>query len=101
MQQPCGLTPCHGSRKCSGSMKTRTSATAKRTPTKPRLKQDVVKRRVAVTAAKQRRGFAAMHPDKQRDIASLGGLVVSRNRKHMQAIGRRGGLRTQQVKRVL
>jgi general stress protein YciG len=65
---------------------------------------------------KERRGFASMSPEKQREIASKGGraahqkgtahefdssearaagrkggVTVSRNREHMAAIGRRGG----------
>ena len=65
---------------------------------------------------KKKRGFAAMSPEKQREIASKGGraahqkgtahefdsgearaagrkggVTVSRNREHMAAIGRRGG----------
>ncbi len=65
---------------------------------------------------KRPRGFAAMDPEKQREIASMGGRAahashraheftseegraagrkggesVSRNREHMAAIGRRGG----------
>src|SRR3954468_18513003 len=37
------------------------------------------------------RGFAAMNPEEQREIARKGGEAVSRNREHMAAIGRRGG----------
>jgi uncharacterized protein len=54
-------------------------------------------RRTAVPAArtsrtkKSRRGFAAMSPEQQRDIARKGGLTVSRNRRHMADIGRVGG----------
>jgi len=40
---------------------------------------------------KSRRGFAAMSPEQQRDIARKGGLTVSRNRRHMADIGRVGG----------
>ena len=40
---------------------------------------------------KSRRGFAAMSPEQQRDIARKGGLTVSRNRRHMADIGRIGG----------
>lgn len=40
---------------------------------------------------KSRRGFAAMSPDQQREIARKGGLTVSRNRRHMADIGRIGG----------
>ena len=67
-------------------------------------------------ARKERRGFASMSPEKQREIASKGGraahakgtahefnsneardagrkggVAVSRNREHMAAIGRKGG----------
>ena len=41
--------------------------------------------------AKQQRGFASMDPDKQRKIASKGGKAVSKDRKHMSEIGRKGG----------
>jgi len=40
---------------------------------------------------KSRRGFAAMSPEQQREIARKGGLTVSRNRRHMANIGRVGG----------
>ncbi|MHC1768572.1 MAG: KGG domain-containing protein [Verrucomicrobiia bacterium] len=40
---------------------------------------------------KSRRGFAAMSPEQQREIARKGGLTVSRNRRHMAEIGRIGG----------
>lgn len=40
---------------------------------------------------KQERGFAAMNPDKQRQIARKGGEAVARNRQHMADIGRKGG----------
>jgi uncharacterized protein len=71
-------------------------------------------------AARSRRGFAAMDPEKQREIASMGGRAahekgtahefsadearragrrggraVSRDREYMAEIGRRGGLRSQ------
>lgn len=42
-------------------------------------------------ANKQERGFAAMSPDKQKQIARKGGEAVARNRQHMADIGRRGG----------
>jgi general stress protein YciG len=42
-------------------------------------------------AKKSRRGFAAMSPEQQREIARKGGLTVSRNRRHMADIGRIGG----------
>jgi general stress protein YciG len=42
-------------------------------------------------ANKQERGFAAMNPDKQRQIARKGGEAVARNRQHMADIGRKGG----------
>lgn len=70
-------------------------------------------------AGRQRRGFAAMSREKQRDIARRGGraahekgtahefspdearqagrkggVVVSRDREHMSRIGRAGGLRS-------
>ena len=37
------------------------------------------------------RGFAAMSPEKQREIARKGGEAVSRNRGRMASIGRKGG----------
>ncbi len=37
-----------------------------------------------------KRGFAAMDPAAQREIAHEGGRAVSRNREHMSEIGRRG-----------
>jgi general stress protein YciG len=42
-------------------------------------------------AEKQERGFAAMNPEKQKQIARKGGEAVARNRQHMAEIGRRGG----------
>lgn len=72
-----------------------------------------------MAATKSRRGFAAMDPAKQREIASMGGraahekgtaheftseearhagrrggLAVGRDRDYMAEIGRRGGLRS-------
>ena len=35
-----------------------------------------------------------MSPEQQREIARKGGLAVSRNRRHMAAIGRVGGGRS-------
>jgi general stress protein YciG len=40
---------------------------------------------------KQNRGFRAMKKSKQVKIARLGGLAVSKNRKHMARIGAIGG----------
>ncbi|MES1227618.1 MAG: KGG domain-containing protein [Armatimonadota bacterium] len=40
---------------------------------------------------KQERGFAAMSPEKQKQIARKGGEAVARNRQHMAEIGRKGG----------
>ena len=40
---------------------------------------------------KQERGFAAMNPEKQKQIARKGGEAVARNRQHMAEIGRKGG----------
>lgn len=37
------------------------------------------------------RGFAAMSPEMQREIARKGGQTVSQDRDHMASIGRRGG----------
>ena len=37
------------------------------------------------------RGFAAMSPELQREIARKGGQTVSQDRDHMASIGRRGG----------
>jgi general stress protein YciG len=43
------------------------------------------------TKRKSRRGFAAMSPEQQREIARKGGLRVSSNRKHMREIAKIGG----------
>lgn len=43
------------------------------------------------TKKKSLRGFAAMDPEKQRRIASLGGKAISNDRKHMATIGSKGG----------
>lgn len=40
---------------------------------------------------KQRKGFAAMSPELQKEIARKGGLSTSKNREHMREIGRKGG----------
>ena len=37
------------------------------------------------------RGFAAMDPSLQKEIARKGGAAVSRDREHMAEIGRKGG----------
>jgi general stress protein YciG len=37
------------------------------------------------------RGFAAMSPEQQKQIASKGGEAVSKNREHMAEIGKKGG----------
>lgn len=42
-------------------------------------------------ADKDKRGFASMDDNKQREIARKGGETVSQNREHMAAIGRKGG----------
>jgi hypothetical protein len=39
----------------------------------------------------ERRGFAGMDPEKQREISRKGGESVSQNREHMSQIGRKGG----------
>lgn len=41
---------------------------------------------------RRRRGFAAMSPDQQREIARKGGQTVSNNREYMAEIGRKGGI---------
>lgn len=76
-------------------------------------------------AGTSNRGFASMNPDKQREIASKGGRAahmkgtahefsaneareagrkggqaVSRNREHMAAIGRKGGMESGQRART-
>lgn len=68
-------------------------AQARRSTARP-----TVARRTATTepkttgrTKKSRRGFAAMSPEQQREIARKGGLTVSRNRRHMADIGRVGG----------
>jgi uncharacterized protein len=40
---------------------------------------------------KSNRGFAAMDPQQQREIARKGGTAVSANSEHMSNIGRKGG----------
>ena len=40
----------------------------------------------------RRRGFAAMKPEQQREIARKGGQTVSTNRDYMAQIGRKGGI---------
>jgi len=40
---------------------------------------------------RQKRGFAAMDPEKQRRISRKGGKTVSQDREHMAEIGRKGG----------
>ena len=44
-----------------------------------------------VKAGPAHRGFAAMNPNQQKQIASKGGETVSRNREHMAEIGKKGG----------
>lgn len=36
------------------------------------------------------RGFAAMTPERRRELARLGGKAVSEDREHMSKIGRKG-----------
>lgn len=48
-------------------------------------------RRTQMDKPKSRRGFAAMSPEKQLEIARKGGEAVSRDRQHMTEIGRKGG----------
>ncbi|GAB1594781.1 hypothetical protein PAGU2638_04600 [Lysobacter sp. PAGU 2638] len=43
------------------------------------------------TTGRSNRGFAAMDPREQREIARKGGEAVSQDREHMAAIGRKGG----------
>lgn len=43
------------------------------------------------TFVPRKRGFAAMDPEKRREIARKGGEAVSQNRTHMAEIGRKGG----------
>lgn len=40
---------------------------------------------------KSNRGFAAMSPEQQREIARKGGTAVSANSEHMSNIGKKGG----------
>ncbi len=40
----------------------------------------------------RRRGFAAMKPEQQREIARKGGQTVSSDRDYMAQIGRKGGI---------
>lgn len=44
---------------------------------------------------KQKKGFACMTLEARKAIARLGGRSVSKNRVHMEAIGRKGGTTTQ------
>jgi general stress protein YciG len=44
---------------------------------------------------KAHRGFAAMDPQLQLKIATMGGRKISRNREHMAQIGGIGGTATQ------
>lgn len=41
-----------------------------------------------------KRGFAAIDPKLRKEIARLGGQAVSRDRRHMAEIGRKGGLKS-------
>ncbi|TZF88487.1 KGG domain-containing protein [Cognatilysobacter lacus] len=43
------------------------------------------------SGGRSNRGFAAMDPREQREIARKGGEAVSQDREHMAAIGRKGG----------
>lgn len=43
------------------------------------------------SSGRSERGFAAMNPEQQREIARKGGEAVSQDREHMAAIGRKGG----------
>lgn len=49
-----------------------------------------------IKAPKLKRGFAVMSPEQKSEIARMGGLKVSKNRKHMANIGRVGGERSHQ-----
>lgn len=46
------------------------------------------------SAPKLKRGFAVMSKEKRSAIAALGGITVSRNRRHMVEIGRLGGAKS-------
>lgn len=37
------------------------------------------------------RGTAAMDPETRKKVARMGGLTISKNRKHMSELGKRGG----------
>jgi general stress protein YciG len=43
------------------------------------------------TTNTKNRGFASMTPEKRKEIARLGGLMVSKDRAHMAKIGKKGG----------
>ena len=45
---------------------------------------------------KKPKGFAALPPEKRREIARKGGRTVSNDRAHMVEIGRRGGMTPRQ-----
>lgn len=47
---------------------------------------------------KSKRGFAAMSPEKRREIAQKGGKAVSQNTAHMTTIGIKGGVRSGSVR---
>lgn len=48
-------------------------------------------RREGQGQSRRPRGFAAMSPELQREIARKGGQTVSQDRDHMASIGRKGG----------
>lgn len=60
---------------------------------KKNSKPAAVKRKTTTikTTKPKLRGFAAMSAEQKRRIASMGGKMVSKNRKHMAAIGAVGG----------
>lgn len=75
--------------------RTRAARGNRRGATQPRRSSQAARRTPSESKTgrpkKSRRGFAAMSPEQQREIARKGGLTVSRNRRHMADIGRVGG----------
>lgn len=58
-----------------------------------------MKKTIKQPTEKLRRGFAVIEKSLGRRIASLGGKAVSKNRKYMRDLGRRGGIASGAAKR--
>ena len=74
-----------------GSASSRRGSQARRVTDRSQARRTTAPEGRTVRRGKSRRGFAAMSPEQQREIARKGGLTVSRNRRHMADIGRVGG----------